>query len=152
MFAVYDAADVVPAILATYRTEKIVSMSSPAEALATCEEVVAVAAYAKPEAAYGEVTVPEPPLAVRRIPNCSTPTAEAVLTAPIAAIVEEAEESVAPRAVTVYPLVAFVDTENVCAIASMSPPEGFVLDAYRVNTGEAIPKYTVDVETLNVIV
>ena len=57
---------------------------SPTEALATWDEVVAVAAQAKPLAAYGEVVVPDPPLAVIRIPNCSVPIAGAVFVPPIA--------------------------------------------------------------------
>jgi hypothetical protein len=88
-------------MFAMYRTEYVVVALSPILAAATCDEVVAVAAYANPLPSYGEVVVPDPPRAVIRRPNCSVPTSDVVLTAPIAAIVPEAEVSVPPWAVTV---------------------------------------------------
>ena len=96
----YVSGKVIAEIFAIYLTENVVVALSPMVLFATCEDVVAVAAYANPLAPYGDVVVPEPPVAVMRIPNCSVPTAEAVFIPPIAAMLEEALVRVAPCATT----------------------------------------------------
>lgn len=103
---------------------------------------------AKPAAAYGALTVPVPPLADIRTPNCSVPADDAVLDDPIAVMVLEPDVRVDPLSVMVYPFAAFVPTIMLWASVSEALPAA--LSAYTAADDESVPNSIVLSEMLKV--